>query len=402
MLFNACAQLRNERALKIKNSFLNQMSKLFNSTNHVVNSFLNILIKFRDISSAENVFVQMKTKEIITCGIIMQEGKVGYVGKALNIFDHVEKPNKMIYTAMINSFGLNGMGHEAVDLYRRMPIDIHDEVTYICILNACSHSGLIDEAHSIYNNIKVKTERITTAMVDCMSRMFMFDEAQQLIDNFELSHPPGFAMYMALLSSARNHRNFILSEKVLDRMKKLFPKNKQGLIAGSVLLCNTYSSVGEDEQAKEARLKQLHQIGKNKIVGITWTAPKGEVVRFKTHDNSHPQSKEIYVEIARMSVELKENGHQYDSRWITREINDDESIESILCSHSEKLAIAFNFIQQAIPNVIQVTRNLRICGDCHSAVKLIAKLRQRPIIIRDTNRFHHFDTSGQCSCQDHF
>ncbi|CAF3660312.1 unnamed protein product, partial [Rotaria sp. Silwood1] len=120
------------------------------------------------------------------------------------------------------------------------------------------------------------------------------------------------------------------------------------------------------------------------------------------HDNSHPQSKEIYVEIARMSVELKENGHQYDSRWITREINDDESIESILCSHSEKLAIAFNFIQQAIPNVIQVTRNLRICGDCHSAVKLIAKLRQRPIIIRDTNRFHHFDTSGQCSCQDHF
>ncbi|CAF3619869.1 unnamed protein product [Rotaria sp. Silwood1] len=195
MLFNACAQLRNERALKIKNSFLNQMSKLFNSTNHVVNSFLNILIKFRDISSAENVFVQMKTKEIITCGIIMQEGKVGYVGKALNIFDHVEKPNIMIYTAMINSFGLNGMGHEAVDLYRRMPIDIHDEVTYICILNACSHSGLIDKAHSIYNNIKVKTERITTAMVDCMSRMFMFDEAQQLIDNFELSHPPGFAMY---------------------------------------------------------------------------------------------------------------------------------------------------------------------------------------------------------------
>ncbi|CAF1102803.1 unnamed protein product [Rotaria sp. Silwood1] len=176
----------------------------------------------------------------------------------------------------------------------------------------------------------------------------------------------------------------------------------KGLIAGSVLLCNTYSSVGEDEQAKEVRLKQLHQIGKNKIVGITWTAPKGEVVRFKTHDNSHPQSKEIYVEIARMSVELKENGHQYDSRWITREINDDESIESILCSHSEKLAIAFNFIQQAIPNVIQVTRNLRICGDCHSAVKLIAKLRQRPIIIRDTNRFHHFDTSGQCSCQDHF
>ncbi|CAF4234540.1 unnamed protein product [Rotaria sp. Silwood2] len=211
---------------------------------------------------------------------------------------------------------------------------------------------------------------------------------------------PGFAMYRALLSGARNHQNFILLEKVFNRMKNLFPEKKQGLIAGFILLSNSYSSVGEDDQVKEVQLKRLHQIGKNKIVGITWTEGNGE--RFKAHDNTHPQSNEIYNEITRMSAELKENGHQYDSRWITREINEDESIESVLCGHNEKLAIAFNFIQQPIPNLIQVTKNLRICGDCHSTVKLIAKRRQRPIIIRDANRFHHFDISGQCSCQDYF
>ncbi|CAF3062288.1 unnamed protein product, partial [Rotaria sp. Silwood2] len=196
---------------------------------------------------------------------------LGYVDKALKIFEHVQKPNVMIYTAMINAFGLNGMGYEAVDLYRRMPIVIQNEVTHICVLNACSHSGLIDEAHSIFNNIKVKTERITTTMVDCMSRMFMFDEAQKLIDNFESCHPPGFAMYRALLSGARNHQNFILLEKVFNRMKNLFPEKKQGLTADFIFLPNSYSSVGEDEQAKEVQLKRLHQIGKNKIVGITWT-----------------------------------------------------------------------------------------------------------------------------------
>ncbi|CAF3552847.1 unnamed protein product [Rotaria sp. Silwood1] len=274
-------------------------------------------------------------------------GKVGHVDKALKIFEHIEKPDVMIYTAMINAFGLNGKGHEAIDLYRQMPIDIQNEFTHISVLNACSHSGLISEAQSIFNNIKVKTKRITTVMVDCMSRMFMFDEAQKIIDDFELSHPPGFVMYMALLSAARNHRNSIISEKIYNRMKNLFPQKKQGLIAASVLLSNTYLSIGEDEKAKEIRFKRLSEIGKNKIVGITWT-----------------EVNEIYAEITRISTELKENGHQYDSKWITREINDNESIESVLCGHSEKLAIAYNFIQQPIPNIIHATKNLRICGDC--------------------------------------
>ncbi|CAF4668303.1 unnamed protein product, partial [Rotaria magnacalcarata] len=59
-----------------------------------------------------------------------------------------------------------------------------------------------------------------------------------------------------------------------------------------------------------------------------------------------------------------EYGHKYDSSWITRPVKEDESVESILCSHSEKLAIAFNFIQRPVPSIIQITKNLRICGDC--------------------------------------
>jgi hypothetical protein len=65
-----------------------------------------------------------------------------------------------------------------------------------------------------------------------------------------------------------------------------------------------------------------------------------------------------------MSSELIEHGHRYDSSWITRPLQEDETIESVLCGHSEKLAIAFNFIQRPIPSLIQVTQNLRICGDC--------------------------------------
>ena len=36
------------------------------------------------------------------------------------------------------------------------------------------------------------------------------------------------------------------------------------------------------------------------------------------------------------------------------------------------------------------------------ATKLIAQIRQCDIIVRDTNRIHHFNRHGQCSCEDYF
>ncbi len=62
------------------------------------------------------------------------------------------------------------MGLQAIELYHQMPSELINEVTYICVLNACSHSGLIDEARSIFRNIQTKTEKIYSTMVyekDC-------------------------------------------------------------------------------------------------------------------------------------------------------------------------------------------------------------------------------------------
>lgn len=97
----------------------------------------------------------------------------------------------------------------------------------------------------------------------------------------------------------------------------------------------------------------------------------------------------------------------------------DENAAQILCGHSERLAIAFNLIQRPVPSVIQITKNLRVCGDCRKYIrfhlllfhevcsvdevtKRIAMIRQIEIIVRDANRIHHFYRNGQCSCQDHF
>ncbi len=140
--------------------------------------------------------------------------------------------------------------------------------------------------------------------------------------------------------------------------------------------------------------------------------------RFRAHDQSHPRSDEIYAEAEKISKELIEHGHIYDSSSITRPLNQDETIASVLCGHSERLAIAWGFVANPNARRLQLTKNLRVCGDCRMssskfffsyffflidrATKLIASIRQCEIIVRDANRIHHFYKNGQCSCNDYF
>jgi hypothetical protein len=83
---------------------------------------------------------------------------------------------------------------------------------------------------------------------------------------------------VTILSGARNARDSVLSQKLYDRMKSLFPNEKEDLIACSILLSNTYSSVGDEEQAKLIRTNRLKQIGNVVKMGLVWSEVNGELV----------------------------------------------------------------------------------------------------------------------------
>ncbi|UJR38687.1 hypothetical protein I4U23_031353 [Adineta vaga] len=92
---------------------------------------------------------------------------------------------------------------------------------------------------------------------------------------------------------------------------------------------------------------------------------------------------------------------QLDSWWLYHE-NEIERESGSCAHHSERLALAYNFIMKPNTTFIQITNNIRICHDCHQFMKQVAKIRQCEIVIRDPNRIHRFSTNGECSCKDHF
>ena len=80
----------------------------------------------------------------------------------------------MFSSHVVNSYGLNGMGMEAIELYHQIPEKFINESTYVCVLNACSHSGRVDQARSIFSKIPMKTEKIYTTMVCQTSSIYYF------------------------------------------------------------------------------------------------------------------------------------------------------------------------------------------------------------------------------------
>ncbi|CAF4223605.1 unnamed protein product [Rotaria magnacalcarata] len=208
------------------------MHNNYRNNNVVLTSEIHMLMKLGDIQMAECVFKSVK--------------KQGF------LHDH----DKVTYAAMINGFGLNGMDHEAAELYKTVPMNLRDEITHSCVLNTYSHSGLLDKARIIFNEIPVKTVKIITIMIACLSRLFLFDGAQKLLDEYEKTNMASFVKYMALLYGLRNSRNRILSEKIYNRMKSLFLNQKENLLSGAILLSNIYSSIGEHQLSNDFRFDQ--------------------------------------------------------------------------------------------------------------------------------------------------
>ncbi|CAF4748440.1 unnamed protein product [Rotaria socialis] len=209
------------------------------------------------------------------------------------------------------------------------------------------------------------------------------------------------SVQLALLAGARNAKNNQICQNVFNRMKKLFPDLTDPITAATILLANSYASSGEIDMASKLR-QELAKLSRKKQAGISWTLINGQVIRLRAHDQSHNLSVQIHAEAEKISNELIAHGHKFDSSWITRPLSQDETVESVLCGHSERLAIALNFVANPNVSLIEIKKNLRICGDCHEATKSIAAIRQCEIIIRDANRVHHFHKNGQCSCNDYF
>ncbi|WCJ22221.1 Pentatricopeptide repeat (PPR) superfamily protein [Euphorbia peplus] len=206
---------------------------------------------------------------------------------------------------------------------------------------------------------------------------------------------PDVLIWGALLSGSRIHGDFETCEIALKKLIELEPTNSSAY----VLLSNVHAKMGKWDEVRHVRYL-MDSKGIKKVPGCSSVEIDGVFREFFVGDDSHPESREIYLMLDEIMKRLKAEGYVGNTREVLLDL-DDEGKELVLSHHTEKLAVAFCLLKTSPGTPIYVVKNLRICNDCHVTMKMISRVFNREIVIRDCKRFHHF-RGGLCSCKDYW
>ncbi|KAJ8752281.1 hypothetical protein K2173_003917 [Erythroxylum novogranatense] len=326
--------------------------------------------------------------------------KFGFIESALEIFHEMKERRVSTWNALILGLALNGLVNESLNMFSEMHESgvVPNEITFIAVLAACRHMGLVDDGRNYFNSM-INEHRIEPnvkhygCMVDLLGRAGMLKEAEDLIK--EMPMPPDVSTWGALLGACKKYGDKEMGERVGRRLIEIQPDHE----GFHVLLSNIYASKGNWNDVIELREVMMQQ-GVVKTPGCSMIEANGTVHEFLAGDKSHPQIEAIEQMLDEIAYRLKMDGYAPNTHEVHLDIDEEEK-EINLFRHSEKLAIAFGLVTISHPAPIRIMKNLRICNDCHTAAKLISQSFDREIVVRDRHRFHHFK-QGSCSCMDYW
>ncbi|XP_020178056.1 pentatricopeptide repeat-containing protein At1g20230 [Aegilops tauschii subsp. strangulata] len=326
--------------------------------------------------------------------------KCGKVRDARTIFDAIPSKNTVSWNAMIGGYAMHGEAANAVQLFCLMQKckQKPDLVTFTCVIGACGQAGLTEEGRRYFNEmqhshgISPRMEHYA-CMVTLLGRAGKLDEAYDLIN--EMPFEPDGCIWGSLLGSCRVYGNVFLAEVAAEKLFELEPENT----GNYVLLSNIYASKKMWDGVNRVR-DQMKNMGLKKEKGCSWIEIKNKVHMLLAGDNSHPMMTAITEKLKQLTIEMSRLGFAPSTDFVLHDVEEQEK-DDILAVHSEKLAVALGLISTSPGTPLRVIKNLRICGDCHEAMKFISCFEGREISVRDTNRFHHFK-DGKCSCGDYW
>jgi pentatricopeptide repeat protein len=326
--------------------------------------------------------------------------KCGDLEGACKLFGEMRTRDVVAWNAMISGYAQHGDGWEAIRLFEKMKDKGVEPnwITFVAVLTACIHTGLCDFGMQCFESMqevygmKPRVDHYS-CMVDLLCRAGLLERSVNLIRSMPFEPHP--SAYGTLLAACRVYKNLEFAEFAAG---KLIEQNPQS--AGAyVQLANIYAAANQWADVSRVR-RWMKDNAVVKTPGYSWVEIKGVIHEFRSNDRLHPQLHLIHGKLEQLEERMKAMGYVPDLDFALHDVEESLKVQ-MLMRHSEKLAIAFGLISTAPGLTLRIFKNLRICGDCHNAAKLISKIEDREIILRDTTRFHHF-RGGHCSCGDYW
>ncbi|XP_068661077.1 pentatricopeptide repeat-containing protein At1g34160-like [Aristolochia californica] len=331
--------------------------------------------------------------------LIDMYAKCGSIDLACDVFNQMVDRSLVSWNAIIMGLAMHGRGVKAVELFNQMSSSgvQPDAVTYLAALCACNHAGLVDDGLRIFKQMTrngvIHNVKHYGCVVDLLGRAGRLLEAHMMIKSMPLV--PDAVLWQTLLGACNTYGNIELAELASEKLREMGSASD----GDYVIMSNVYAAYGRWEDV--GRVREAMKINDvRKMPGCSFIEVEGILHSFLNGDQTHLKSKEIYSKLDEISIRIKSLGYAPRTWFVLHDIGEEEK-ENVLLYHSEKLAMAYGLICMNEGGLIQVYKNLRICGDCHIVFKLVSKIYEREIVVRDRSRFHRFK-GGFCSCGDYW
>ncbi|KAF6144581.1 hypothetical protein GIB67_006073 [Kingdonia uniflora] len=332
--------------------------------------------------------------------LIDMYAKCGSLANARRVFNKMGYRNVISWTSMITGLAMHGNADLALSLFDQMKTEGIEPngVTFVGVLYACSHAGLVNKGQQLFTSmikeysIEPKHEHYG-CMVDLLGRANLLKEAFNVIESMPIA--PNVVVWGSLLSACRVHGEVEMGEFAAKRLLEIDPDHD----GAHVLLSNIYAKARRWRDVGEVR-KSMGSKGISKEIGCSRIELNGEIHEFWMYDRKHKETNEIYEMLDEVVNKLKLMGYNPNPWSVLANLEEEEKKEVVLW-HSEKLALCYGLLKLKNKSCIQIVKNLRVCEDCHTFIKLVSKVFEREIVVRDRTRFHHYK-GGVCSCKDYW
>lgn len=242
---------------------------------HTLSSVLSVCTGLVDLYLGKQIH-QLVTKTVIpdipiNNSLITMYSRCGAIVDACTVFNEMKLYKDVItWNAMIGGYASHGLAAEALDLFKLMKtFKIQPTyITFISVLNACTHAGLVEEGKRQFNSmindygIKPRVEHFAS-LVDILGRQGQLQEAMDLINGMPIE--PDKAVWGALLGACRVHNNVHLAHVAAEALINLEPESS----APYVLLYNMYANLGQWDDAERVRVL-MEENNIKKQAGYSW------------------------------------------------------------------------------------------------------------------------------------
>ncbi|KAI3871167.1 hypothetical protein MKW98_015067 [Papaver atlanticum] len=328
-----CGYLKNKRCEDTLQGFQDMPEKNVVSWNAMIGGYsqtghteeaVNLFVKIRReglllpvhstfpcvFSAAANI-AALDTDLGSSCGVFVSNSLISFYAKcgltedSLLIFGKLQQKNVVSWNAMICGYAQNGRGKEALEFFEKMKTSGFrpNSATLLCVLLACDHTGLVDEAFIHFNLAKAEDPSLLqpkhyACMVDLLSRCGRFNEAETF--HQDLPFDPGIRFWKSLLGGCQIHSNLEIADYAARRIHNLDPKDSSSY----VMIFNANSAAGRWSNSSVIRT-EMKEKGMTIIPGCSWIEANGKVHVFVTSDKRHVQKDEIYLMLRKLLVHMK-------------------------------------------------------------------------------------------------